>query len=215
MKRSLRSRLQTDERRALLLEMGVALFSQRPYSAVSIDEIAQAADISRGLLYHYFGGKRSFYLACIEVDGHHLVDVLSPDPTLPAPDRIVIGLSTYLDWISARTGGYLAVMRGGVDGEVSVILERARVAIVSRITADMALSEAAAPTFALAVRAWLGAVETASATWLAEKSVPRASLVAILYANLIGSLAAAAQLEPDSGFVLEASARAWLQTAGH
>ena len=55
-----------DARREQLLDAGVALFAVRPWEEVSIEEIAAAGGVSRGLLYHYFSGKREYYVACIE-----------------------------------------------------------------------------------------------------------------------------------------------------
>jgi len=209
-----RSRLQTDERRAQLLDMGVSLFSQRPYDEVSIDEIAAAAGISRGLLYHYFGGKRSFYLGCIKIASAQLLDALSPDPALSGPVRAVASLNAYLDWVSAHSGGYLALMRGGIDGEVAEIMEQTRAALVERIIDGMALTPPGPhPAFALAARAWLGAVEAAAASWLTDQSLSRDALVSLLMVNLVGSLSGAAVLEPGAGFTFDPGLRAILDQA--
>ena len=45
-------RLSTDARREQLLASGARLLAQRPYDEVSIEEIARAAGVSKGLLYH-------------------------------------------------------------------------------------------------------------------------------------------------------------------
>ncbi|MBC7173252.1 MAG: TetR family transcriptional regulator, partial [Polyangiaceae bacterium] len=47
-----RQRRTVEERREQLLELGLELFSTRTYEDLSIDEIAQAAGMSKGLLYH-------------------------------------------------------------------------------------------------------------------------------------------------------------------
>ncbi|MBP6848431.1 MAG: helix-turn-helix transcriptional regulator, partial [Kofleriaceae bacterium] len=58
-----RIRLDNDARRAQLLELGQKAFAERTYDEVSIDDIARAAGISKGLLYHYFPTKRDLYVA--------------------------------------------------------------------------------------------------------------------------------------------------------
>ncbi|MEO5770206.1 MAG: helix-turn-helix domain-containing protein, partial [Polyangia bacterium] len=60
-----RVRLPTDERRTLLLELGIRLFSTHSYEDISVDDVAVAAGMSKGLLYHYFKGKREFYVETI------------------------------------------------------------------------------------------------------------------------------------------------------
>ncbi|MBO9534682.1 MAG: helix-turn-helix transcriptional regulator [Solirubrobacteraceae bacterium] len=61
-----RQRLDVDARRAQLLTIGSELFASRPYDDVWIDHVAERADVSRGLLYHYFGSKRGLLHAVIE-----------------------------------------------------------------------------------------------------------------------------------------------------
>ena len=39
------------------------LFSTRAYEEIWVEEIAERAGVSRGLLYHHFPTKRDFYVA--------------------------------------------------------------------------------------------------------------------------------------------------------
>jgi AcrR family transcriptional regulator len=55
---SQRRRLTPDARRAELLRAGERVFTEAAYDDVSIEQIAEAAGVSKNLLYHYFGGKR-------------------------------------------------------------------------------------------------------------------------------------------------------------
>src|SRR3954452_404911 len=82
-----RVRLQIDERRAQLLELGIRLFSTHAYDDISIDDVADAAGISKGLLYHYFQGKREFYVEVIREASLQLRRLTEPDPTLPPSAR--------------------------------------------------------------------------------------------------------------------------------
>jgi len=45
-------------RREQLVVAALRLFSERPYEDVSIDDIANEANVAHGLLSYYFGGKR-------------------------------------------------------------------------------------------------------------------------------------------------------------
>ncbi len=53
-------------RKELILSTGIRMFSLSPYSEVSTDSITRACGISKGILFHYFGSKRAFYLYCLE-----------------------------------------------------------------------------------------------------------------------------------------------------
>jgi AcrR family transcriptional regulator len=57
--------LTVDERREELIRFGRELFSRRAYDALSIDDIAAAASVSKGLLYHHFENKRDYYVAVV------------------------------------------------------------------------------------------------------------------------------------------------------
>lgn len=46
-----------EEKRALIMEAGLMHFANYGFHATTISELARAAGISKGLLYHYFSGK--------------------------------------------------------------------------------------------------------------------------------------------------------------
>lgn len=205
------SRLTVDARRAQLLDLGLTLFSTRAYDDVSIDEIAREAGISKGLLYHYFGGKKAFYVAVVALAAGHLLQAVAPSVALPRPERARVGLGAYFDFVEARAPAFSALMRGGlgVDPEVGGIIDRTRQAIVAMILDGAGLTEPG-PVFRAAARAWVGAVEAASLDWLEHRDVPREELISLLVAGLGGMFAQAAVLDPVAGARLDLSALAGL-----
>jgi AcrR family transcriptional regulator len=52
--------------RDALIEAARPLFAERGYAAVGTEEIVRAAGVSRGALYHHFGGKRDLFEAVYE-----------------------------------------------------------------------------------------------------------------------------------------------------
>ena len=52
------SRLDPGKRREQILDAANALFAERGYDEVSIEEIAGSAGVTRGLVHHYFGGRK-------------------------------------------------------------------------------------------------------------------------------------------------------------
>ena len=194
-------RLSVDERRQQLLELGVQLFSLHAYDDVSIDDIAREAGISKGLLYHYFGGKRAFYLATVELEAQRLLDTLQPDPELPAEIRAQQGLSRYLDFVEERSDAYIALMRGGLgrDDQAEAIVDRTRQALADRVVEALGV-DPPPPEHRLAARAWIGAVEASSLDWLAHRDIDREVLLQILLGALAG-LVASARIGPAGGLL--------------
>ena len=60
------SRLDPGQRRDQILDAANDLFAERGYEEVSIEDIARAAGVTRGLVHHYFGGRTEVYIALLE-----------------------------------------------------------------------------------------------------------------------------------------------------
>jgi AcrR family transcriptional regulator len=82
------------DRRAELLAIGRQLFAKHAYDELSIDDVAAAAGVAKGLLYYYFTSKRGFYLATIRAEADELLELAQPDPALPPAERLHIWRSS-------------------------------------------------------------------------------------------------------------------------
>lgn len=162
-----RTRLPVDERREQLLRLGLRLFSERPYEAVSVDEIASAAGISRGLLYHYFPGKRDFYVAVVRVAVAELSELIQPQPGLSASEALSNALRAYVDYVSRRRHGYLTATQGGLgaDPEIAALVEGFRQQVVDQVLAAVGVADPGLEVRA-SLRGWVGYVESVVAAWL-------------------------------------------------
>lgn len=185
---SARTRLITDERRAQLIALGLELFSSRAYDEVHIAELATAAGISKGLLYHYFPTKRDFYTAALQTAAERLLAQLQPDPQLAPLARLQRGLHRYLSYVQQYGTSYVGLMRGGVgsDPAIAAIVEETRVACMSRLISGMGFSHSTLPALLrIALRAWIGAVEAASLEWVLCPDVPADEVVGLLSQQLL------------------------------
>src|SRR5438067_826060 len=75
-------RLDAEARASQLVQVAKALFAKRAYDEVKVEEIAAAAGVSEGLVYHYFATKRELYVAVIRSASEDMAAVIEPDPTL-------------------------------------------------------------------------------------------------------------------------------------
>ncbi|MFZ2114063.1 MAG: TetR/AcrR family transcriptional regulator [Solirubrobacteraceae bacterium] len=71
--------------RQALLEAARTLFGERGYAATSLDEIANAAKVTKGALYHHFAGKQELFAGVYEqvkreVSERAATAFLEPDP---------------------------------------------------------------------------------------------------------------------------------------
>lgn len=206
-----RKYLTRDTRRTQLLELGLTLFAKRAYEDVSIDEVAREAGMSKGLLYHYFGSKRGFFVEVVRSAAGELLAAIQPDPTLSGPANVRRGLLAWLGFVDVRADAYLALMSGGVpNGEgVGPLIDAVREEIVGHIIEGLGL-RTVPPVFRTAARSWIGAVEAAACDWLAHRDTPAEQVADVLMASLFGAIVAAQRNAPsaemrvdlDAGFAL-------------
>ena len=199
-----RVRLQIDERRAQLITLGTRLFSSRSYEDISIDDVAEEAGISKGLLYHYFGGKREFYVEVIRAASQELRRLTEPDPSLPPAQRLRAAVDAHLDYVQSHSAVYGAIYRSGVAiaPEVSDILEEHREVVMGYFLRDFGVSRPR-PLLRAALRSWIGMFESACLEWIAHPKLDRAALRELLIAGYGALLSKASELDPKTGELLE------------
>ncbi|WP_093182384.1 TetR/AcrR family transcriptional regulator [Sanguibacter gelidistatuariae] len=66
-----------NERQAQLLAIAQGLFAAHGFHHISMDDIADQADVSKPILYRHFPSKLDLYLAVIDERGQALVDAVS------------------------------------------------------------------------------------------------------------------------------------------
>jgi AcrR family transcriptional regulator len=59
-------RLTAEQRRHQLFTVALVLFAQRGYQATTMDDIAEAAGVTKPLLYQHFSSKRALYLELVD-----------------------------------------------------------------------------------------------------------------------------------------------------
>jgi AcrR family transcriptional regulator len=193
-----RTRMSTDERREQLLSAGVDLLRRRPHEEVSTEEIAEAAGVSKGLLYHYFPTKKDFLVAAIERGQRQLAERLNPDPGMPAEARLDASLDGFLDYVEEHATAYVAIFRGGsADPDIRVVLDAGRSEQMKALIGslrdweDSPVSAKPSPALETAVQGWFFFVEGAVLRWLELGDLDRTQIRALLKAALGGALFAA------------------------
>lgn len=200
-------RLSTDARREQLLAAGARLLTERPYNEVSIEEIARAAGVSKGLLYHYFPTKKDFMIAAIERGENELADLLAPVPGLQPAAQLEISLDRFLDFVESHEAAYSVIFRsrGGGDPDIQARLDAGRGRRIAAMLDALTSVEGGAfgarrtPALEAAVQGWFFFIEGAVLSWLDERKMERDQLRELLAEALVGSLQAAARVDPASG----------------
>jgi AcrR family transcriptional regulator len=190
------SRLQTDERRRQLLEAGARVFTEHSYDDASMAEVARAAGISKGLLYHYFPSKRDLFVATLEAAAAELREITQPDPALPIPEQLAGALDAYLRWIEEHADSYVKLLESATGSDdVRSYMAQMRANTVERMLEVLVRSgDPAAVRTALHGFLWF--IDGACLDWLAHRDLTRDQLRDMLATGFAGAIGAAAQAGP-------------------
>jgi AcrR family transcriptional regulator len=163
------------------MEFGRAHFAEHAFDAMPMDEIAARAGVSKGLLYHYFGGRRGFYVATIEAVANEVIEATDPIPGVAFELGFVTMLQRFVGYVRDHGAIYRALVRGGLgsDPEVGAILDRVRRVSCQRILAQLGVEEST-PAMRIALVGWVAFTETACAEWLDEAEMGEGELVSLL-----------------------------------
>jgi AcrR family transcriptional regulator len=183
-------RLENDERRRRLLELGARLFTEHAYDEISMSQIARAAGISKALLYHYFPSKQDYFVATLAGGAEELRARVEPDPSLPPAQALSEAVDAYLSWIEDNADAYTKLLRSsGAVPEVRELVDGVRTMTAERILAG--LDAVGNPRARIAVRGWLWFMDGACLDWIARRDLSRAELHGLLLGTFAGALVAA------------------------
>jgi AcrR family transcriptional regulator len=194
------TRLDVDERRRRLLELGADLFTRLGYEELSMARIAREAGISKALLYHYFPSKEAYFVATLEEKAEELAARTAPDPELPPFEQLASSLDAYLSWIEENAGSYDKMIRSaGAVPEVRAMLDRVRGNTAQRIVDGLRGEDPVSPALRTAVRGWLGFMDGACLDWIAhDRDLPREALHGLLLGTLMGAVLAAGEAASEA-----------------
>ncbi|MDX3759855.1 TetR/AcrR family transcriptional regulator [Streptomyces mirabilis] len=192
-----RRRLSTEERREQLLSVGARLFSESPYDEVWIEQVAEIAGVSRGLLYHYFPTKRDFFAAVVERESERMLRLTEAVPGTPVREQLSAGLDTFLAYVEAHAHGFRAFHRADAAGDQAVrrVYQRALAAQEQQILAaldadpDVPGGIEDRPELRIAVRGWLAFTTAVCLEWLRGAELTREQLRDLCARALLGAIA--------------------------
>src|SRR5947208_13697678 len=115
-----RTRLDPGARRAQLIALGVEMLATRTLDALSVEDLAQKAGISRGLLFHYFSSKQEFYVEVARAAAGELLARTAPDTTLPPVEALRGALAAFIDYVEENPDNYKSLVRGAASGDAEM-----------------------------------------------------------------------------------------------
>lgn len=173
------------ERERQILTAGTALFSERGFAAVSMDDVATAAGITKPLIYSYFGSKEGLFAACAEQAGSALRErlwELIEGSELAPDERMWAGITAVFEFVDRhrRSWALLYPAEGRPAGPVGEGADHAREAmerLLESLFADTArgagIAEEALEHVGPLARAFTSATIAMATDWVRRSEVPR------------------------------------------
>ena len=164
-------RLPAAERRQQLLDVALEVFSRRGFHPTSMNEVAEAAGVTKPVLYQHFTSKRQLYLELLDdVGGRLLEAVAKATASAVGPrEQVVNGLTAYFRFIATEPNAFTVLFGGGGrrDAEFGEAVARVEQtiadAVASLIEAD--IDPEHRRLLALGI---VGMAETTGRHWIAE-----------------------------------------------
>ncbi|MBS1869990.1 MAG: TetR/AcrR family transcriptional regulator [Actinobacteria bacterium] len=188
-----RTRLPRAERERLVLDVAHARFAAHGYAAVTMEDVAADAGVTKPLIYAYFGNKERLYLACMERAGEALFATVGAAVSAadsPA-DALRRGLHAFFAFVDEDRDAWRVLFdetlpAGGEIAERVAEYRERLLALVAQTNLDRLPPQhrAAAKTEVEATSvALLGAAEALARWWLRTGAMPAAGAADLLIAT--------------------------------
>lgn len=120
-------RLPAEQRRSQLLQVAIGLFAEHGFHATSMDDIAEAAGVTKPVLYQHFPSKRALYRELLDDVDRQLTDTLL-DATSHATtgrERVQDGFAAYFRYVAAHRDAFRLLFGASVrnDAEFATVAE--------------------------------------------------------------------------------------------
>lgn len=122
-----------DLRRNKILDTAQRLVYTRGYDQMSIQDILEELQISKGAFYHYFDSKQALLEALIEQMAQQVFQVLIPiikDEHLPAPEKLRRVFDTASRWKTNRKEVLLSLVNVWYADENAILRQKAQAALL-------------------------------------------------------------------------------------
>ena len=121
-------------RREAFVDVAERLIREKGYEQMSIQNVLDELDASRGAFYHYFGSKAALLEAVVERTVDAAIAAVTPlvdDPALPALDKLEGLFAGIARWKTERTELMLALVRVWLSDENALVRDKTRQGIVA------------------------------------------------------------------------------------
>lgn len=109
---STKKRLTGAERRAQLISVGRTVFATHGFDAVSLEDVAHRAGVTKPVIYEHFGGKEGLHAAIVEREMDDLVNRVMQGISDGTPrERFEHAVLAFMTYLQAEPAGFAVLTR--------------------------------------------------------------------------------------------------------
>jgi AcrR family transcriptional regulator len=191
------TRLPVDERRRQVVEAGSELFAEHSFEEISMRQIAEAAGISKSLLYHYFPSKTELFKAAVEQHATELQELISPTAEGAPLEQLASSLDAYLAWVDRNSRTWSKLLQSAHTlPEAREIVQRFQDATLEQILTRLTTNRTPRPALRIALSGWLGFMDQAILDWTEHRDLSARKLRDLLLDAFGSAIATAVQVDP-------------------
>ncbi len=166
----MKTRMPAAERRAQLLDVALRVFGEQGFHDTSMNDIAEAAGVTKPVLYQHFGSKRALFRELLRDVGNRLRDeVGKATAAATSPhQQVEDGFRAYFTWVARTRGGFDVLFAGETRRDREFVSEALKVEteiadVIAELIVVDGMSEQRRRLLAYAI---VGLAETTSRHWL-------------------------------------------------
>jgi AcrR family transcriptional regulator len=165
------ARLPAPHRRRQLLAVALEVFGESGYHAASMDAVAEAAGVTKPVLYQHFASKRDLYLQVLGDVGEQLMEaVVSATAHMADPHgQVEAGFAAYFGFVGEHAKGFRLLFGGRLerDPAFAAVGERVEAAMTDTI-ASLIDVDLGPEIRRMLARGVVGMAESTSRYWVAQ-----------------------------------------------
>ena len=182
------SRLPAARRREQLLEVALEVFGELGFHPASMNDVADAAGVTKPVLYQHFRSKRELYKQVLTDVGDQLLAAISKaTAAAKSPhEQVELGSIAYFRVVDSNEAAFRGLLGGGTrrDEEFAAQVAVVEGAIAEAIAALIDVEELTVEQRRQLAHGLVGLAEGASRLWMDEGTKEPAEEVARLMADL-------------------------------
>jgi AcrR family transcriptional regulator len=182
------SRLPAARRRRQLLEVALAVFGDQGFHQTSMNDVAEAAGVTKPVLYQHFRSKRDLYREVLTDVGGQLLDAITKATTAARSphEQVELGFAAYFRFVAEHEAAFRVLFGGGTrrDEEFAAQVALVEGAIAEAIATLIDVEGLTSAERRQLAHGLVGLAEGTSRLWVADGAEEPPEQLAALVADL-------------------------------